>query len=65
MNIKQLRYIVAIANTGTFREASEQLYVSQPSMSIAVKDLEVELGFKIFDRLNTGVSLTIAQAHIW
>src|SRR5574339_396659 len=69
MNIKQLRYIVAIANTGTFREASEQLYVSQPSMSIAVKDLEVELGFKIFDRLNTGVSLTIAgerfyeQAH--
>ena len=52
MNIKKLRYIVAIANTGTFREASEQLYVSQPSMSIAVKDLEVELGFKIFDRLN-------------
>ena len=42
MNIKQLRYVVAIANTGTFREASEQLYVSQPSMSIAVKDLETE-----------------------
>ena len=65
MNIKQLRYIVAIANTGTFREASEQLYVSQPSMSIAVKDLEVELGFKIFDRLNTGVSLTIAGERFY
>ncbi|EKF52453.1 LysR family transcriptional regulator [Lactococcus garvieae] len=59
MNIKQLRYIVAIANTGTFREASEQLFVSQPSMSIAVKDLEQELNFQIFERTNTGASLTI------
>ena len=48
MNIKQLRYVVAIANSGTFREASEQLFVSQPSMSIAVKDLEQELGFQNF-----------------
>ncbi|GFH40546.1 LysR family transcriptional regulator [Lactococcus insecticola] len=65
MNIKQLRYIVAIANTGTFREASEQLYVSQPSMSIAVKDLETELGFKIFERLNTGVNLTVAGERFY
>lgn len=59
MNIKQLRYVVAIANSGTFREASEQLFVSQPSMSIAVKDLEQELGFQIFERTNTGATLTI------
>lgn len=59
MNIKQLRYIVAISNTGTFREASEQLFVSQPAMSIAVKDLETELGFQIFERTNTGATLTI------
>ena len=59
MNIKQLRYVVAIANTGTFREASEQLFVSQPSMSIAVKDLETELAFQIFERTNTGATLTI------
>jgi DNA-binding transcriptional LysR family regulator len=65
MNIKQLRYVVAIANTGTFREASEQLYVSQPSMSIAVKDLENELGFKIFERLNTGVNLTVAGERFY
>jgi DNA-binding transcriptional LysR family regulator len=58
MNIKQLKYVVAIANTGTFREASEQLFVSQPSMSISIKDLETELGFQIFARTNTGVSLT-------
>ena len=34
MNIQQLRYVVAIANSGTFREAAEKMYVSQPSLSI-------------------------------
>ena len=48
MNIQQLRYVVAIANSGTFREAAEKMYVSQPSLSISVRDLEKELGFKIF-----------------
>ena len=47
MNIQQLRYVVAIANSGTFREAAEKMYVSQPSLSIAVRDLEKELGFDI------------------
>ena len=40
MNIQQLRYVVAIANSGTFREAAEKMYVSQPSLSISVRDLE-------------------------
>ena len=48
MNIQQLRYVVAIANSGTFREAAEKCNVSQPSLSISVRDLEKELGFKIF-----------------
>ena len=48
MNIQQLRYVVAIANSGTFREAAEKMYVSQPSLSISLRDLEKELGFKIF-----------------
>ena len=60
MNIKQLRYVVAIANSGTFREASEQLFVSQPSMSIAVKDLEQELGFQIFERTNITLEIKLA-----
>ena len=38
MNIQQLRYVVAIANSGTFREAAEKMYVSQPSLSISVRD---------------------------
>lgn len=58
MNIQQLRYVVAIANSGTFREASEKMFVSQPSLSISVKELENELGFKIFNRTSSGTVLT-------
>ncbi|MFC2364830.1 MAG: LysR family transcriptional regulator [Streptococcus mutans] len=58
MNIQQLRYVVAIANSGTFREAAAKLFVSQPSLSVAVKDLEQELGFQIFTRTTTGAVLT-------
>ena len=52
MNIQQLRYVVAIANSGTFREAAEKMYVSQPSLSISVRDYEkaqeLVKGFDIF-----------------
>ena len=48
MNIQQLRYVVAIANSGTFREAAEKMYVSQPSLSISVRDLEKSLVSKFF-----------------
>ncbi|MDQ0223041.1 LysR family transcriptional regulator [Streptococcus moroccensis] len=58
MNIQQLRYVVAIANSGTFREAAEKMFVSQPSLSISVRDLEEELGFKVFNRTSSGTVLT-------
>lgn len=58
MNIQQLRYVVAIANSGTFREAAEKMFVSQPSLSISVRDLEKELGFKLFHRTSSGTVLT-------
>ncbi len=58
MNIQQLRYVVAIANSGTFREAAEKMFVSQPSLSISVRDLEKELGFKVFNRTSSGTFLT-------
>ena len=57
MNIQQLRYVVAIANSGTFREAASKLFVSQPSLSVAIKDLEQELNFKIFTRTTTAAVL--------
>ena len=43
MNIQQMRYVTAIANNGSFREAAKKLYVSQPSLSHAIKELEQEL----------------------
>ncbi|KGR73139.1 LysR family transcriptional regulator [Streptococcus phocae subsp. salmonis] len=58
MNIQQLRYVVAIANNGTFREAASKLFVSQPSLSVSIRDLETELGFKVFTRTTTGTVLT-------
>ncbi|MBY5005092.1 LysR family transcriptional regulator [Streptococcus suis] len=58
MNIQQLRYVVAIANSGTFREAAEKMYVSQPSLSISIRDLEKEIGFQIFNRTSSGTFLT-------
>ena len=45
-------------NSGTFREAASKLFVSQPSLSVAIKDLEQELNFQIFTRTTTGAVLT-------
>ncbi|MDG3131883.1 LysR family transcriptional regulator [Streptococcus suis] len=58
MNIQQLRYVMAIANSGTFREAAEKMYVSQPSLSISIRELEKELGFQLFSRTSSGTFLT-------
>lgn len=58
MTLQQLRYMIAIADAGSLNKASETLYVSQPSLSGAVKELEKELGVVIFNRTGKGVSLT-------
>lgn len=53
-----MRYVTAIANNGSFREAAKKLYVSQPSLSHAIKELEQELDVKLFERTNQGAVLT-------
>ncbi|MCH5325318.1 MAG: LysR family transcriptional regulator [Eubacterium sp.] len=58
MTLQQLRYIITISETGSFNKASEILYVSQPSLSSAVQELEKEIGIVIFHRSGRGVSLT-------
>ncbi|SJZ75937.1 DNA-binding transcriptional regulator, LysR family [Pilibacter termitis] len=58
MNIQQMKYVVAIANNGSFREAAKKLFVAQPSLSHAVKELEEELSTKLFERTNKGATLT-------
>lgn len=58
MTIQQLYYVITISETGSLNKASEVLYVSQPSLSSSVKELEKELGISIFHRSGRGVTLT-------
>ena len=58
MNLVHLKYAVEVAETGSINKASEKLYVSQPNLSRAIKDLEASLGVTIFDRSAKGMVLT-------
>lgn len=58
MQIQQLRYLIAVAEEGSFRGAATKLYVSQSSVSVAVKDLERETGVTVFERTARGTTLT-------
>jgi len=60
MEIQQLRYVCAIAETGSFSRAAEHCHVAQPSLSQQVLKLEEDLGAKLFDRLGRSVRLTEA-----
>jgi DNA-binding transcriptional LysR family regulator len=60
MNLRQLQYLVAIAEEGSFTRAAEQLLVAQPSLSQQIKSLEQELGGPLLERVPTGVRLTAA-----
>lgn len=55
MTLQQLRYALAIADAGSMNRAAEQLYISQPSLSGAIKELENEIGISIFLRTSRGV----------
>ncbi|MBR7188681.1 MAG: LysR family transcriptional regulator [Clostridia bacterium] len=58
MTFQQLNYIITISETGSINKASEKLYLSQPSLTSAIKELERELGIVIFNRTGRGVTLT-------
>ena len=58
MTLQQLKYVIAISSTGSMNKAAEQLYVSQPSLTSSVQELEKEAGIKIFNRSGRGVTLT-------
>ena len=69
MTLQQLRYVIGIAKVGSFNKAAENLFISQPSLTAAIRDLEEEIGIVIFNRTSRGVSLTpdgeefVAQAN--
>src|SRR6202049_2258338 len=58
MEIHQLRYFCAVAETNSFSRAAVQTHVSQPSLSQQILKLEDELGARLFDRLGRSVRLT-------
>lgn len=55
MNISHIHYAVEVAHYGSFNKAAANLFVSQPSLSRAIKELERELGFDLFLRTPNGV----------
>ena len=58
MTLQQLNYVITISECGSLNKAAEILYVAQPSLTGAVKELEKELGITIFNRSGRGVTLT-------
>ena len=60
MTLAQLRYTIAIAKAGSMNEAAKSLYISQPSLSTAIRELEAETGVEIFRRTNRGIAVTPA-----
>ena len=58
MTLQQLRYVTAVADTGAISRAAQKFYVSQPSITAAIRELEEELNLTIFRRTNRGAVLT-------
>ena len=58
MTLQQVKYIIGVAESGSLNKASEKLFISQPSLTASIHDLEYELGFQIFTRSARGVTAT-------
>ena len=58
MTLQQLKYVIGIAEAGSLNKAAEKLFISQPSLTSTIHDLENELGITIFNRTGRGVTLT-------
>ena len=63
MTVTQLKYAVCIAELNSFNAAAKKLFVSQSSISTAIKELESEIGISIFERTNRGIALTTAGSE--
>ena len=58
MTLQQLRYLIAIAECGSISSAAHSLFISQSSLSVAVREVEQETGVQVFQRSNRGITLT-------
>ena len=64
LTLRQLQYVVAVAEVGTFRGAAERCAVSQPALSMQVAEVERQLDVQLFERSSRGVRLTAAGAAV-
>lgn len=60
MTLTQLKYAIEVANAGSINKAAGNLFITQPSLSSAIAELESEIGIKLFSRNNRGIFLTPA-----
>ena len=58
MTLAQLRYAITVAGASSMNEAAGKLFISQPSLSASIKELEAEVGVELFKRTNRGISVT-------
>lgn len=58
MTITQLKYVITIAESSSMNKAAEKLFISQPSLSASIKELENEIGIELFRRTNRGITMT-------
>ena len=58
MNTLYLKYVLEVEKTGSISQAAQNLFMAQPNLSKAIKDLERELGYSIFKRTTSGVTIT-------
>ena len=58
MTLQQLRYIIEIAQSGSISLAAQRLFITQPSLSASIKELENEIGIELFKRTNRGITVT-------
>jgi DNA-binding transcriptional LysR family regulator len=58
MTLQQLKYVTTVAQTGTISDAAKKLFISQPSLTKAVRELEKEMEITIFERTNRGIVIS-------
>lgn len=63
MTLQQLKYMIEVVNCGSINEAAKKLFITQPSLSSAIKELEAEVGVELFIRSPKGITLSVDGAE--
>ena len=58
MDMRQIMYVIELSKNGSLNQTAQKMFLSKPNLSYAIKSLESELGFDIFDRTTSGMRLT-------